>query len=279
MAKKLLITGFDPFGGDTVNPSWEAVRLLPDIVGMYEITKMEIPTVFGTGAQCVLNKASEINPDVIICVGQAGGRPAVTPEVIGINLREARIADNAGNQPVNVPINADGPAAYFATIPAREIVKSINDAGIPSSLSYSAGAFVCNDVMYTILDHYELSDSTCFFSEYNSTTGSFKKTVYSVTVFALCEVNSFSDIIYNKSCAFWCNNPNDTLTAVSSYNSYNATVKITHRVVDTHNVSTLDGVFSCLVVFNNAIIKLVFEAETTVIRVHRRGNTYFDEST
>lgn len=155
MAKKLLITGFDPFGGDTVNPSWEAVRLLPDIVGMYEITKMEIPTVFGTGAQCVLKKASEINPDVIICVGQAGGRAAVTPEVIGINLREARIADNAGNQPVNVPINADGPAAYFATIPVREIVKSINDAGIPSSLSYSAGAFVCNDVMYTILDHYE----------------------------------------------------------------------------------------------------------------------------
>ena len=155
MAKKLLITGFDPFGGDTVNPSWEAVRLLPDIVGIYEITKMEIPTVFGTGAQCVLKKASEINPDVIICVGQAGGRPAVTPEVIGINLREARIADNAGNQPVNVPINADGPAAYFATIPVREIVKSINDAGIPSSLSYSAGAFVCNDVMYTILDHYE----------------------------------------------------------------------------------------------------------------------------
>lgn len=155
MSKKLLITGFDPFGGDTINPSWEAVRLLPDVIGEFELTKLELPTVFEVGAKTVLDKAAEMNPDVIICVGQAGGRPAVTPEVIGINLREARIADNAGNQPINVAINPEGPAAYFATVPVRDMVKAINDSGIPSSLSYSAGAFVCNDVLYTLLDHYD----------------------------------------------------------------------------------------------------------------------------
>lgn len=155
MSKKLLITGFDPFGGDTINPSWEAVRLLPDVIGGYEVTKMEIPTVFEAGAQKVLDKAAEIAPDVIICVGQAGGRMAVTPEVIGINLREARIADNAGNQPTNVSVVLGGPAAYFATVPVRDMVKAIGELDIPASLSYSAGAFVCNDVLYTLLNRYD----------------------------------------------------------------------------------------------------------------------------
>ena len=155
MSKKLLITGFDPFGGDTINPSWEAVRLLPDFIGDYEVTKMEIPTVFEVAAQKVLDKAAEIAPDVIICVGQAGGRMAVTPEVIGINLREARIADNAGKRPTNVPVVLGGPAAYFATVPVRDMVKAIGELDIPASLSYSAGAFVCNDVLYTLLNRYD----------------------------------------------------------------------------------------------------------------------------
>jgi len=154
MSKKLLITGFDPFGGDTINPSWEAVRLLPDIIGEYDITKLEIPTIFGAGTKKVLDTAAELKPDVIICVGQAGGRMSITPEVIGINLREARIPDNAGNQPLNTPVVADAPAAYFATIPVRKMVEYINEEGIPASLSYSAGAFVCNDVLYTLLNHY-----------------------------------------------------------------------------------------------------------------------------
>ncbi len=154
MSKNLLITGFDPFGGDTINPSWEAVRLLPDKIGEYDIAKIEIPTVFGAGAQMVLDTAAKLKPDVIICVGQAGGRMSVTPEVIGINLREARIPDNAGNQPLNIPVVDGAPAAYFATIPVRKIVSAVNAAGIPASLSYSAGAFVCNDVLYTLLNHY-----------------------------------------------------------------------------------------------------------------------------
>ena len=152
--KKLLITGFDPFGGETVNPSWEAVKLLPDVVGDYQITKMEIPTVFSLAAHRVLAAADEMKPDVILCVGQAGGRSAVTPEVIGINLQEARIPDNFRNQPVNTPVIPDGPAAYFSTVPVREMVNAIRSAQIPAALSYSAGAFVCNDVLYRLLHHF-----------------------------------------------------------------------------------------------------------------------------
>ena len=99
----------------------------------------------------VLEQAQRLQPDIILCVGQAGGRACVTPEVVGINLREARIPDNAGFQPQNVPVVPDGPAAYFATVPVREMVDAIRNAGLPASLSYSAGAFVCNDVLYTVL--------------------------------------------------------------------------------------------------------------------------------
>ena len=152
--KKLLITGFDPFGGEAINPSWEAVKALPERIGNYRVAKMEIPTVFGSAAQKVIAAAEELDPDVILCVGQAGGRAAVTPEVIAINLQEARIPDNAGNQPVNVPVAADGPAAYFATVPVREMVKAIQANGHPAALSYSAGAFVCNDVLYRLLHHF-----------------------------------------------------------------------------------------------------------------------------
>ena len=152
--KRLLITGFDPFGGERINPSWEAVKDLPDRIGDLQITKVEIPTVFGLAAEKVLAAASELAPDVVLCIGQAGGRGAVTPEVIGINLREARIPDNSGNQPVNTPVIPDGPAAYFATVPVREMVEAIRSEDIPAALSYSAGAFVCNDVLYTLLHHF-----------------------------------------------------------------------------------------------------------------------------
>lgn len=152
--KKLLITGFDPFGGEHINPSWEAVRLLPEMVGEYRLTILQIPTVFGRAAEEILAAAKELQPDVILSVGQAGGRKAITPEVIGINLREAAIPDNAGNRPVNTPVLEDGPDAFFATVPVREMVKGITAAGLPATLSYSAGAFVCNDVLYTLLHHY-----------------------------------------------------------------------------------------------------------------------------
>ena len=152
--KKLLITGFDPFGGETVNPSWEAVRLLPEEIGTFRLTKLQIPTVFGRAAETVLAAAEKLQPDVILCIGQAGGRSGVTPEVVAINLREARIPDNAGNQPSDVPVVKDAPAAYFSTAPVRAMVQAINDEGIPAALSYSAGTFVCNDVLYSLLHHY-----------------------------------------------------------------------------------------------------------------------------
>ena len=152
--QKMLITGFDPFGGQTVNPSWLAVEKLPDRVGEFAVHKRMIPTVFGKAAEAVLEAAAQVQPDVILCVGQAGGREAVTPERIGVNIRDARIADNAGNQPKGEFVASDGPAAYFATVPVEKMAQAIRDAGIPATVSNSAGAFVCNDVLYSLLHHY-----------------------------------------------------------------------------------------------------------------------------
>ncbi|MBQ8408515.1 MAG: pyroglutamyl-peptidase I [Clostridia bacterium] len=156
--KKLLITGFDPFGGECINPSFEAVRLLPDKIGAFTLTKAEIPTVYEKAAQLVLEKANEILPDAIICVGQAGGRDAITPEVVGINLREASLPDNAGVTYAGVMIEENAPAAYFSTLPVREMVSAVKNAGFPCRLSYSAGAFVCNDTLFSLLHHYRDSD-------------------------------------------------------------------------------------------------------------------------
>ena len=153
--KKLLITGFDPFGGADRNPAREAVMALPSVIGDYEIIPLEIPTVFGKAAETVLRAAQELCPDVILCVGQAAGRAAITPEVVGINLRNASIPDNAGNQPQHAPVVEGGPAAYFSTLPVREMAAAMQGAGLPSSLSYSAGVFVCNDLLYTLLHHYD----------------------------------------------------------------------------------------------------------------------------
>lgn len=156
--KKLLITGFEPFGGETVNPSWLAVEKLHDNIGDFELTKLLIPVVFEKSAEVVINKANEINPDVILCIGQAGGRDAVTPEMVGINLRYASIPDNKGNEPRDEKISESGENAYFTTLPARMIVEGISAMQIPSKVSYTAGAYVCNDVIYTLLEHYENTD-------------------------------------------------------------------------------------------------------------------------
>lgn len=153
--KKLLITGFDPFGGESINPAWEAVRLLPDVIRDFELVKLEIPTVFGAAAQVVIDKAEEIHPDAIISVGQAGGRAAVTPEMVGINLRYASIPDNMGALPCDIPIAEGSPAAYFSTLPVRAMAKAICDAGLPGAVSYSAGSFVCNDVLYSLLHRFD----------------------------------------------------------------------------------------------------------------------------
>lgn len=153
--KKLLITGFDPFGGEHVNPSWEAVKLLPDSIGEYELCKLQIPTVFGLAAETVLREARQTGPDVIICVGQAGGRAAVTPERIGINLRDARIPDNQGNAPADQPIVPGGPDACFSTLPVKAMISAIRSENLPAAISNTAGTFVCNDVLYSLLYQFQ----------------------------------------------------------------------------------------------------------------------------
>ena len=152
---KMLITGFDPFGGETINPAWEAVKALPDRVGNYELCKLEIPTVFGKAAGTVLEKAENFCPDVILCIGQAGGRAAVTPERIAVNIRDAKITDNEGNCPAGKCIDPDGPAAIFSTVPVIKMAEAICAAGLPGAVSNSAGTFVCNDTLYLLLRHYE----------------------------------------------------------------------------------------------------------------------------
>ena len=152
--KKLLITGFDSFGNNTVNPSWEAVRNLPDQVGKYALCKLQIPTVYGKAAQAVLSQAKEFQPDVILCVGLAVGRDAVTPERIAVNIRDARIPDNEGNQPTGDPVVPHGPAAYFSTVPVADMTAAIRAAGIPGAVSNTAGTFVCNDTLYSLLHHF-----------------------------------------------------------------------------------------------------------------------------
>ena len=152
--KKLLITGFNPFGGEKINPAWEAVKLLPATVGEYALHKLEIPTVFQKAGEQVLAAAQEICPDVILCIGQAGGRVAVTPERIAVNVRDARIDDNEGNRPEDLPCVVDGPAAYFTTVPIKRMVAAIQEVGCAGAVSDSAGTFVCNDVLYMLLHHY-----------------------------------------------------------------------------------------------------------------------------
>lgn len=153
--KKLLITGFEPFGGETVNPSWEAVARLPAEISGYTLTKLRLPVVFGEAADTVLRVAEKAELDVILCVGQAGGRQAITPELVGINLRHASIPDNKGNGPKDQPILPHGDAAYFSTLPVRQMADAISREGIPSQVSYSAGTYVCNDLLYTLLAHFQ----------------------------------------------------------------------------------------------------------------------------
>ena len=152
--KALLITGFDPFGGETVNPAWEAVKCLPDRVGDFTLHKRMIPTAFSEATRTVLAAAEEVRPDVILCIGQAGSRAAVTPERVGISVRSARIPDNAGYQPLEETIVPGGPDGLFATVPVAAMAEAIREAGLPGQVSNTAGTFVCNDVLYTLLHHY-----------------------------------------------------------------------------------------------------------------------------
>lgn len=158
MASKLLITGFEPFGGGDTNPSWLAVEALPEITGGFHLRKLRLPTVFAGAAGMVVQAAEEYQPDLILCIGQAGGRDAVTPERIAVNIRDARIPDNRGQQPQGEAVVPEGPAAYFATVPVKEMALAIRSAGIPGAVSNTAGTYVCNDVLYTLLHRFHGTD-------------------------------------------------------------------------------------------------------------------------
>ncbi|MCW6653592.1 pyroglutamyl-peptidase I [Aerococcaceae bacterium NML210727] len=148
---KILVTGFDPFGGEAINPALEAIKRLPTMIAGAAVEVLEIPTVFHKSAEVVAAKMRNYQPDVVLCIGQAGGRTGLTPERVAINQDDARIPDNEGNQPIDVAIQADGQAAYFTTLPIKAMVEAIHQVGLPASVSNSAGTFVCNHIMYQVL--------------------------------------------------------------------------------------------------------------------------------
>lgn len=148
---KVLVTGFDPFGGDAMNPAFEAVKLMPDMINDATIIKLEVPTVFKKSIDVLKEAIAKEKPEVVVCVGQAGGRFDVTPERVAINQDDARIPDNEKNQPIDVPIFEDGDTAYFSKLPIKAMVATMREGGVPASVSNSAGTFVCNHIMYGLL--------------------------------------------------------------------------------------------------------------------------------
>ena len=156
--KKILVTGFNPFGGEPVNPALEAVKLLDGkVITGYEVITKEIPTVFGKAIASLKEAIEEIHPDMVICVGQAGGRSTITPERVAINMDDARIPDNEKNQPIDAEIVPGGPAAYFTKLPVKAMVQKMNENGIPASVSNTAGTFVCNHIFYGLMNYLESS--------------------------------------------------------------------------------------------------------------------------
>ena len=148
---EILVTGFEPFGGESVNPSWEAVRLLPEEIGGARVRRLCLPVAGERALGMIRTALCEHPADLVVSVGQAGGRYGVTPERVALNLDDYRIPDNDGLQPVDVPIEPEGAAALFSTLPVKAMVQAIREAGYPSSLSDSAGTYVCNHVMYGVL--------------------------------------------------------------------------------------------------------------------------------
>ncbi|MFJ8478251.1 pyroglutamyl-peptidase I [Kitasatospora sp. NPDC094011] len=149
---RVLLTGFEPFDGADVNPSWEVARLVADQPpeGLL-VTAVRLGCVFGRAAEELRTAIAECAPDLVVCLGQAAGRPDVTVERVAVNIDDARIPDNAGRQPVDRPVVPGGPAAYFATLPVKACVAAVREAGVPASLSHTAGTFVCNHVFYALM--------------------------------------------------------------------------------------------------------------------------------
>jgi pyroglutamyl-peptidase len=148
----VLLTGFDPFGGEPINPSWEAVRTLDgETIANHTIRAVQLPTVFGRSLTTLRAAIRRWKPALVVCVGQAGGRPQLSLERVAINVDDARIPDNAGKQPIDKAIVRDGPAGYFSTLPIKAIRAALAEAGLPAEISQTAGTFVCNHVFYGLM--------------------------------------------------------------------------------------------------------------------------------
>lgn len=160
---KILITAFEPFGGDAQNASLEAVKMLPDEIRGVHIEKLTLPVVFGRAAELTVEKAINIGADAIICVGQAGGRDKITPEKQAFNLRQARIPDNAGAKPENERICPFGCDVETSTVNVEKMAEAILAVGTPSAVSEDAGRYVCNDLLYSVLHRFSADAKKCVF--------------------------------------------------------------------------------------------------------------------
>ena len=140
--EKILVTGFEPFGGELTNPSWEVASALPTTIAGHAVVCERIPVSFGRGPAAVLAAIQREDPSIVLCLGQAGGRAKVTPEFVGINYADARIPDNDGGQPRGARLLEDAPDAYFSTLPVHAMVQAMVDAGVPVAVSYTAGTYV-----------------------------------------------------------------------------------------------------------------------------------------
>ena len=149
----VLVTGFEPFGGERINPSWEIAKALPSTITSHRIVAQRVPTVFSDAIVAVTRLITKHQPSLVLCLGQAGGRSMISVERVAININDARIADNAGYQPIDEAIMADAPAAYFSTLPIKTMVAAMQKKRIPAEVSNTAGTFVCNHIMYGVLHH------------------------------------------------------------------------------------------------------------------------------
>jgi len=148
---KILITGFEPFDNEPINPAWEAVKMLPNQIDGHQVVKKMLPCVFVKAGDVLDACIEEVQPDFVFCIGQAGGNANLQVEKVGINLMDGRIADNEGYQPIDAVIKEDGDTAYFSNLPVKAIVAAIRQAGIPASVSYTAGTYVCNYILYVTM--------------------------------------------------------------------------------------------------------------------------------
>lgn len=160
--KQILLTGFEPFHEQHLNPSWEVAKRLDGLqIGeTHVVTSLLLPTTFTTSAEQLKRGFSEHDPDIILCLGEAGGRVQMTPERVAINVIDARIPDNAGDQPVDIAIEQNGPVAYWSTLPIKEMVAAMRLAGVPAGVSDTAGTYVCNYIFYTLMHHIQETGAT-----------------------------------------------------------------------------------------------------------------------